>query len=844
MERAQRTNDDLREEYTYYNRQCNAVDITAKTVEEAQDIILSPDLPVDLGVDKMMRHGAVMVPQLLQPATVSQLRKFVTNKNELTKGTAAEFPVSQGKHRISYGIEGTEDPAVRQALREIYYHPYFRRLLQKLLGDIDPSLSEITAITAYAGSRDQAWHSDTKAEGHGTQFGRTYHHSYSLFIPLQDTSKGMGPTDLCPGTHYCSDENMHLVCEKYKIGLHQLKPPNRTSNNDKEEEEEVFRAGDAVLVNQQTWHRGSAHRDYEAPERVVFILSFLARPHPQGDSVRQLARGTYFHMKWNMWGSTMEDMKDFLGYPWSWLRSMHVYKPSGRNFGFDLLTSSAMRIANGQNGCTPGDLERFLDFLDSLGFPSWLDGTINLRHQRAWQIYIGETIQNSFMFFLKINVAGLVTYLVMMLLLVKCRSNHKKAPISLRNTMKWLFWSHGAAIVLTVVVLLKIHTSPWAKGISSGHTLMRPFATKATGINQNATSVTTLPRRRDFLLGTRLNNKKIGSYAKWLDYHPGNRQFWDFVKTYGGRSYRDLIQVEEARSNNKVTSPPPAASSLSEATMQKVWRQSDFIRQCAIEVIEKKKGRFLLQDFRTGDWRIISHDYRDVYVKRMLFIGYSGFDGGKSLLASLQNELDFMVDKYRFGFQYRDYTVLSHLSQVFIDDLASKKLFVLRGETTRPHGEITQNAPGKTIWSPKQSVELLKNMPNGTKFSKSKKGSFHPHQDVLYFPHDDDDDGVYSATILGLSTLQGSNSDEVYYDISLYGESADELETAEIVRVPKSHLVDDPTVVEGRTVFANYRNSGLASGTVTHVSPDALISIEYDDGRVESSVDYYGVELP
>ena len=43
--------------------------------------------------------------------------------------------------------------------------------------------------------------------------------------------------------------------------------------------------------------------------------------------------------------------------------------------------------------------------------------------------------------------------------------------------------------------------------------------------------------------------------------------------------------------------------------------------------------------------------------------------------------------------------------------------------------------------------------------------------------------------------------------------------------------------------FANYRNSGLFPGTIIHVSPDSSISIEYEDGGVESSVDDYGLTL-
>lgn len=282
LERARRTDDDLLDEFTYYGRQCNALDITA-TADTARDLFIQPDSK-NHGVDQMMTHGSVLFPDLLSPPTVTELRKFIVDKNIAVKGSPAEFPVSQGRHRVSYGIEATEDPSVVRALKEIHDNVGLKNLLEGLIGE-NPALTEITAITASFGCTDQVWHPDVKPDGNGLLFGRTYSHSYSLFIPLQNTTGKMGATDLCPGTHYCAEMNLHELCEETKIGMHQVSGQG------------FWPSGSAALLNQQVWHRGTAHSGFGEPDRIVFIVSFLARPN----DTRQLARGTYFHMKWNMW---------------------------------------------------------------------------------------------------------------------------------------------------------------------------------------------------------------------------------------------------------------------------------------------------------------------------------------------------------------------------------------------------------------------------------------------------------------------------------------------------------------------------------------------------------------
>lgn len=277
FDRAQRTDEDLLEEFTYYERQCNEYDLTTRNI---RDLFLDGSAganTVPNAVEQIMIHGGLVIPKVLQSETALQLREYIVRRNAAVTDEEA-YPVSQGTNRLSYGIDPTENPAVARAVQEVANNPLILKILQNILGDVDPASTEVTAITAYAGCPDQVWHADTKGEGNALKYARTYSHSYSLFLPLQNTSAAMGSTDVCPGTHYCAND-LELMCETNKMGLHLATP------------EGVFRAGDGALLNQHVWHRGSAHTDPNASERIVFILSFLARPQ-FGKDPRQLARGT------------------------------------------------------------------------------------------------------------------------------------------------------------------------------------------------------------------------------------------------------------------------------------------------------------------------------------------------------------------------------------------------------------------------------------------------------------------------------------------------------------------------------------------------------------------------
>lgn len=251
--RSQRTDHDLLREYTYYERFCTDFDVTKQSGRDTFDDVIfatphdSSDIPttVSAAQSAMLQHGMIALPDLFPPNLTASLRRHVVTRNAaVVNGSPEAFPVSQGELglRASFGMDATEAPAVTESLQYLAHHPLLRPLLASLTGDPYPASAEITAITAYAGADAQTWHADTKSDGNAVKYARTYSHSYSLFIPLQDTTRAMGATELCFGTQHCAND-LTAVCERYTVSLEEL---GGNSYNDKGEQ--IIPAGSGKMT--------------------------------------------------------------------------------------------------------------------------------------------------------------------------------------------------------------------------------------------------------------------------------------------------------------------------------------------------------------------------------------------------------------------------------------------------------------------------------------------------------------------------------------------------------------------------------------------------------------------
>lgn len=882
--RATRTDAQLLDEFTYYERQCTEYDLTTRNI---QDLLLSNPTTnsnnnnnddntkvIDAAVDIMMKHGATVIPNILQPNTTAALRDFIVAKNRQISGTAQAYPMSQGERRLSYGIDAAEHFAVSDAIAQVATHPVLQPLLQALLGDDDPASAEITSITAFAGAQDQVWHQDTKQDGNAIKFARTYSHSYSLFLPLQDTSEKMGATDICPGTHYCLNDIAEM-CEHSKMGLH-LVHKNNKNNNDKDNNQYYFPAGAGALLNQHVWHRGGAHTDYadDAPERIVFILSFLARPSgsisssSSSSDVRQLSRGTYFHQKWLMWGHTWRDLMTpatSMRYPFSVLRCLSLWKPADAHWGYDLITSGFLRFANEQ--LEDEDFaDRFLPRLDQLGFPEFLRGRHlddDASQRDTWHVFICETLDKVYDFAIFINLIVHAVYLLLLLAWAvslridnhtkrrqRAQSTSKATTVAtttdypcLRRALLRLVLTHGTLLLLGCKLwIIDIGSSEWGKSVKSGRALMRPFPaadsyTRAQEI-MVSNGPTTLPTRNDVLIGTRFDAEFLGSYSQWLDYHPGNVKFRQAATEHASMFAMCKRYIG-----------PSAARGIIEKVV-------DPIRN-------NLQGRFLQQDFRTGDWRVMTES--EVYdaVAEELIVAAEDDNGALSVA---YETLDRLIADNRFG-PRRTQRTMAHSSQLRLWHLR-RSLVLLEDRV----GNVNNKEPlpeslDVTAWSlanahqlrlsvrpPQVGHSVLEQMKTASRLQKlterhppipvSTSSNHRGGQEVafqvgsLVWVHfeedeesDDDDDGDGDGEAWFPGAIMRVDDDSEWFHVAFEDNTWDEGVSYEQLHPYKS-------ITEGDFILGCFEE-GLQDcwpGTVVRCLPGGYVSIAYDDGDFDALV--------
>ena len=779
------SNERLTNEHTYYERSCSFVDVSTDDIRDLVIDVDSNSSSSDDAVESVMIHGGVVIPKILKPSTIKELREFVVRRNDEIWEKGEAYPVSQGYKRSSFGIDAAEDPIVAVALKEVATNPVLRPTIRKLVGP-DAAVAEITAITAYEGCEEQAWHSDVKIDGNAVKFARTFTHSYSLFITLQDTSSEMGATELCPGTQFCADEDLIALCDRYGMQISEAS------------EDELWHAGDGALLSQQVWHRGHAHTDENAPERIVFIVTFISRPQ-LGKDQRQLSRGTYFHLKWNMWGHTYQDLLDAdvsMAKPYSVLRCLGLWKPPKRNWGFDLLTSSVMRIANSQSGFEYEDLPTFIDnVIGMIHLPEFLQGPV-LQQEGAYQIYLQQTLDKTYYFFSTANAIVLTVY-VLIIIGLQLSGAFQGKRILVR-ALRRLALSHGVIFLLGHWLLRHVANSEFGTNIRKGRTLAPSFPPPVKGVPKLWT--TTLPERNDVLVGSRFDGKHLWAYNRWLDYHPGNADFRDDVANL--------------------------------ADLYVMYEENPVFAEQLLQSITKSAGRFLQQDYESGDWVVMSPSEARNHTKRALLLQHY------PALAAVDGALSFLLADYRFGFHRG--TRLARDSQSFL--LHLKEMLFAEAESTSV--SIVAAMRGKSTERPLSTPGFL----NLRLWAENHKHVSHSaqkslHQRSTLGKKQDEYDFHVGDVVMGNWEGQGEGEwykgviseayDDDTFDVAYYDGSDEQFK-------PREHLVKHLPLETGDRVRVDHRGQGTwFYATVLRVAPSGVLEVEYDDGALEHNVHPY-----
>ena len=407
----------------------------------------------------------------------------------------------------------------------------------------DRTVIEFTCITSAYGAKAQHMHTDVVPQGSAQRFARSFVPSYSLFIPLQNTTSEMGATYICPGTHMCYSGGEEF-CDETAV---QASGPD---NN--------WPVGWGALVNQQTLHKGAAHIDKHGLERALFIVTFAPRPRWDRHQVetRILGTGGSYSLHWSQWGHTVSDFTDpaqRMNTPWRHLRSLGLFKPRTRKWGWDFWTVTHQRVAQGELGY-PSD-----SFFEALreGELDWIPEKIRGHRtvygspsdyeqedaKSAWAVFAETVIQNTTTIVEKtyftvfcafwgvLTLANIVFYFV-------------GARTAFYKSIRRMVIGHVVIAFCASLCLRNLERGSWARNLQRGLS----FNVQLTGISHLPSLPSTLATEQDVLETNDYQSPYLGSFSEILDYsHSGNILWRNEVEAsymnYDGMSFsvRNLL---------------------------------------------------------------------------------------------------------------------------------------------------------------------------------------------------------------------------------------------------------------------------------------------------------------
>mmetsp|Transcript_23994 Transcript_23994/g.66489 ORF Transcript_23994/g.66489 Transcript_23994/m.66489 type:complete len:848 (-) Transcript_23994:674-3217(-) len=499
---------------TYYQRVCEVEDFSTDSVE---DLMIRDDFSTEDCAHHMLTHGVSVYPDLLTNETATELRDWIARENYMRES----WNVIENQHRFTWGIDVNMHPKLQTYWQELAANDRFRKGLEAIVGP-DPAVIEFTAITSSYGASDQYMHADVIPHASATKYSRSFVPSYSLFIPLQDTTYEMGATHVCPGTHQCSEADE--ICNEYGALA--------VSGDDGG----FWKMGHGALVNQQTYHRGMGFTQEGAPDRVVLIATFAPRPNYQhGMETRQIGQGGSYSLLWNQWGHTFSDFVHSdkrMTEPQKTLRSLGLIKGKGWNY----LSSLSMRMANEDTDMRSDSLEELLEEEDGLWFlpRSWQDNPEEDSDISDWHGFAIGCVKRVEAELGRFYAMGLGAYVSVFCVLVVLQralgigeaSRRSKWSTVLRFLLR-LVATHGVVVAMAWFALKTVDDSSWAKAIRN----RKLYRIPVTDVKDPAPS--TIPHKSDVLFVPHYTSDYLASYARVVDVvHPGNRYWKEITKEY------------------------------------------------------------------------------------------------------------------------------------------------------------------------------------------------------------------------------------------------------------------------------------------------------------------------
>lgn len=426
-----------------------------------------------------------------------------------------------------------------------------------------------------------------------------------------------------------------------------------------------------MIMNMNSFHRGAAHTDPTAPDRIMLVLTFSPQPVSRAET-RQMSNGITFQLRWDMWGHTLNDMAaahSVMRQPWVTLKSLGLYKRPDSDWGVDYIAASSQRYINNDNGFSRDDLDNFLEQGGFQWLPPFLQGKIS-GNEESWHEFLSRTIDLCLDFMKTVSIGVLCSYLASALILTIPVKPQQRLRF-LRNAFLRLAAVGGSVFVLYLFAMNRVDESGWAKDLvakrrftsavkheqyfsekggndppgllfaaSSRHRSPRNSGGAVTTTPTNtdewellAEAPSTFPHRNDVLIETRLGSESFAMINSLIDGHPGNIVFRNLVA-----SFNDY----------------PA-----------VFR--DAMARYVTGTIHAGQGRFLYQQPH-GTWVRLSLAQAEAYTKQLIWLGTN-----KVAAKAATVWIRHVFSHFRYGI-YRDTALAMDHSRLFMKDLERKVL--------------------------------------------------------------------------------------------------------------------------------------------------------------------------
>lgn len=600
------------QEFTYYERHCELEDMTTLSGSE---LFLSDNATAQDAYEHQLLHGFTIFPKVLSEETALNLRAFVTSRNRNLSAGESIF-VIENDNRYSFGL-GTEEPAVARAITELANHHTLVPALERILGP-SPALIEMTAITSAYGAVDQWWHDDVVPSGSAINYARSFGPSYSVFVQLQNTTKEMGATAACPGSHYCSGGDISNVCERHGFQVVQ-------------DDTGYWGIGNALLMNMNSWHRGSAHIDPNAQDRVMLILTFAPQPKERAET-RMMSQGITFSLRWDMWGHTLADLKQSESYmvqPFATLRALGLFKPLSKNiaWGVDYVSGGVMRMANFDSGFRDDQFEEYLQLGGFHLLPKFLHGAV--KDGDGFYEYYRDTLYNCRDLMERV-VMGAVALCGIFVLFTTFVSTRGTTTSLFSGVIRYTLLA-GACELLFRRAIDHVDQTGWAKDIKA-HRRYAPTTHIEERFATDLHGPTSYPNYLDVLIETRYGSRELSMYNDFINGHPGNRKFTNFV--------------EKAAINYK-----KYPQQLQKAAVSFV-----------VGFVEAEFGRFLKQA-PNGRWLWVQSESKTVTD----FVQAELMKASSPLLKAMADELRFLKSDLKYGVFRDTVMALKHATPRLVD---------------------------------------------------------------------------------------------------------------------------------------------------------------------------------